>query len=151
MSAKHTELMGRLGMAGAIVPTYRERIGQPAPGIDKALNRVEFHFTKAIAIYGRVGKQNLEKIGAKIDEMRERTCLGQARSIMTFIDYAVELLERALDGKKPIADIKGPVGRKAVKELIYSLCDLRVAITRGEFALCLAAGKRAVDVWEGVA
>jgi len=136
-------------MAGAVVPTYLEQIAEPNETVKRALNSVEFHTKKAIHLYGKVGRQNLEKIGAKIDLMRQETCLGRACSILTFISYAVNLLERSLDGDKPIADIGGPMGRHAVKHLIYALCDLHVAITKHPHVqTCQKAGERAAEIWD---
>jgi len=149
MSKKHTEMLARIGMAGSVVPTYLEQIEEPNEAVKRALNSVDFHTQKAIYLYGRVGKQNLEKIGKKIDLMRDETCLGRACSILTFIAYAVNILERAIDGNKPIADIGGPIGRHAVKHLIYSLCDLHVAITKNPHVrTCQRAGERAAEIWD---
>jgi len=149
MSKKHTEMMARIGMAGAVVPTYLEQIAEPNEVVKRALNSVDFHTQKAIHLYGKVGKQNLEKIGSKIDLMREETCLGKACSILTFVAYAVNVLERALDGEGRIANIGGSVGRKAIMELVFSLCGLHLAITKNPHVrTCQKAGERAAEIWD---
>lgn len=151
MSKKHSEMMARIGLAGAIIPTYLEQRPEPTPEVKKALNKLDFYTQKAIRIYGRVGKKNLEKIGEKIDKMRAETCLGRACSILTFIAYAVNLLERSMDREKPIAMIGGSLGLGTIRDMIFSLCGLHIAIdTRPHVGTCQKAGERAAEIWEGV-
>lgn len=151
MSRAHTELLARIGLAGAIVPTYRNKIQYPNDRIGKLLNAIDFYTTASIRFYGRVGAENIEKIGQRIDYMNAESCMGKARSILTFIDFSVELLEQTLspDGdKKPIADINGRRGRVYIQRLIKSLVNLRLEVCGNKnFEICSIAGIKAAEIW----
>lgn len=151
MSKQHTELLARIGLAGAVVPTYREKVPDPPPKINKRLNEVDQYTAAAIRFFGRVGAENLVKIGDRIDAMNEQSCLGKPRSILTFIDFAVEILEKSMtvqDGEPAIARIKGVQGIAYIRRLIQALVDLRCELAKNRnFEICSIAGIRAAGVW----
>jgi hypothetical protein len=150
MSKLHTKLMASIGMAGAIVPTYREANPVPRFRVEKCLVTIDQRTTAAIRYFGKVGAENIIKIGDKIDAANaDRDCLGRARSILTYIDYAVWLLETALEDGT--ANIKGSQGRFYVKALIASLVALREEIAGNRnFECCSIAGIKAAEVWKGL-
>jgi hypothetical protein len=151
MSKAHTELMARIGFVGAIVPTYRDK-KYPQDAIERRLNAVDQLVAAAIRHFGRVGKDNLASIGDRIDKMNEGSCLGKPRSILTFIDFAVEILEDTLTPSKSIANIKGAQGRVYIRRLIRALVDLRYAISPDRnFEICSLAGIKAAGVWKELA
>lgn len=148
--AKHKEILSRIGLAGAIVPTYLEKTPCPQDNIKKLLNIVEFHVVKGIRFFGKAGKGNVLDIGAKIDLMREKTCLGKARSILTFIDFAVELMEMSMAGPNPLARIRGTEGIYHIKAIAQALSELRSELSgKNNHDICCRAGIRAAEIWKG--
>lgn len=149
MSKRHTELMEAIGMAGAIVPTYRERDMAISDRISKQLTRIDQRVTSAIWFFGHVGKENLQGIAGRIDRANEdKDCLGRARSIITFIDYSVWLLENTMIGDKPAANIKGKCGRIHIQRVVDALVDLRIEIAGNRrYEICSVAGIKAAERW----
>lgn len=148
MSRRHVVLMEAIGMAGAIVPTYREGETKDINHrTEKALVVVEQRILSAMWYFGSVGKENLKKIGDRIDKANEdKGILGRARSILTFIDYSVWLLERTMIGYKPAANIKGRCGRIHIQRIIDALVDLRIEIAgKRDFTMCSVAGIKAAE------
>lgn len=148
MSRLHVELMEAIGMAGAIVPTYREgTIKDIDQRIEKNLNKIEQRVVSAMWYFGSVGKDNLQWIADRIEKAHhERNILGRARSILTFIDYAVWLLESTMSGEKPAANIKGRCGRIHIQRIIDSLIDFRAEISGSRnFEMCSIAGIKAAE------
>lgn len=126
---RHKKVMLSLGMAGGIVPTYRERAPKITPETSKMLNVVEHTVNSAIAFFGGLGKNNLEQVGIVIDKASaDPNILGRARSIITFIDYSIWLLESQLSGDKPPGNIKGNAGKIKIKRVIDALVNLRLSI-----------------------
>jgi hypothetical protein len=152
MSKRHTELLARIGLAGAVVPTYRAKLQNPPSNINKLLFKIDQCTTAAIRHFGRVGAENIVKIGARIDKMNEQSCLGKPRSILTFIDFSVELLETSMlvqDGKPAIARIKGLQGMVHISRLTHALVELRHELGKGRnFEICSIAGIKAAEIWE---
>jgi hypothetical protein len=148
---KHMEMLSRLGMAGAIVPTFlekKENWKRKPVEVTKEMLLVQHYVKKSIKIFGGAGQENVDKIGRKIDLMRELTCLGKERSILTFIDFSVELLELALHRPKPLAGIQGGRGIRAVKDLAGALTAFRFALGGNrDHTLCILAGIKAAETW----
>jgi hypothetical protein len=148
MSRRHVELMEAIGMAGALVPTYREgTIKDINPRVEKTLNRIDQRVVSAMWHFGAVGKENLQWIEDRIDKAhQERNILGRARSILTFIDYAIWLLESTMSGEKPPANIKGKCGRIHIQRIIDALVDFRIELAgKRDFTMCSVAGIKAAE------
>lgn len=126
MSKRHTDLMIAIGMAGGVVDTYLSNNIEISNDINKRLTAVKQSVSSAIFMFGRVGNNNIKSIADKIDRAKmDDNILGSARSIISFVDYAVWMLESSLQGVKPPAMIKGNRGKVAVMKMINSLVDLR--------------------------
>lgn len=148
MSRRHVVLMEAIGMAGAIVPTYREGTTKDInPRTEKALVVIEQRVVSAMWYFGAVGSENLQRISDRIDKAHdERNILGRARSILTFIDYSVWLLDRTMEGDKPDANIKGRCGRVHIQRIIDALIDFRAEISGSRnFEICSIAGIKAAE------
>lgn len=147
MSKRHTDLMISLGMAGGVVDTYLSQCIATTPSINQKLYTVRHNVSSAIALFGRVGGKNLDKIACKIDKAKsDKDILGRSRSIITFIDYAVWMLESSLQGDKPPATIKGHQGKIAVLRVINSLVDLRNEIAGdANYVMSSVAGMKAAE------
>lgn len=149
MSVRHTELMARIGLAGAIVPTCSDSMKNPNIKTQKLIISLQQKVDAAIRFFGRVGSENIETIGRKIDEMKTASCLGKPRSILTFLDFAVEMLERSMDGPGAPGNIRGASGRIYIRAIIGTLVALRLELSRSRnFEICSMAAIKAADVWE---
>lgn len=150
MSKRHTTLMAAIGMAGAIAPTYRDQtMAIPSARVDKLLNAIEQQCQIAIHSFGRIGRENILNLEKRIDSAHaDRDILGRARSIITFIDYAIWLLENTMTGDKPAANIKGKCGRIHIQRIIDALVDLRFEIAGDRrYEVCSIAGIKAAERW----
>lgn len=149
MSKRHTELMASIGMAGGIVQTYREQTLHVTPAIDKHLNNISQCVKAAIIIFGNVGQENILRISEKIDRAHDdNAILGRARSIITFIDYAVWLLESTMTGNKPPGMIKGIRGKVIIVRIVNALMELRYEISgKRNYEMCSIAGIKAAERW----
>lgn len=141
--------MAAIGMAGGIVQTYREHNNHISPAIEKRLNQISQHVQSAINTFGRVGSVNLQMISDKIDRAHDDSgVLGRARSIITFIDYSVWLLESTLTGDKPPGMINGTRGKVSIVRIINALMELRNEITgKRNYEMCSVAGIKAAERW----
>lgn len=153
MSKMHTELMARVALAGGVSPTYREKQNNHIPKVEKALNKIDLFTTAAIRYFGKVGKDNIVLIGDRIDQMNEKSCLGKPRSILTFIDFSVEMLESSFqrdENGKMLANLKGACGRIYIRRLIDALLEFRDSVSNKDFPCCSIAGIKAADVWRSL-
>lgn len=148
---RHVELLSRIGLAGATVYSYREKVKNPAPKIEKCLNAVDFYTGATVRFFGRVGSENVSKIADKVDQMEATSHINKPRSILTLIDFSIELLESSIipdETGKALASFKGQQGIVYVRRLIQSLVDLRDALSpKQDFACCSVAGIKAADIW----
>ncbi len=148
MSERHAEIIARIGLAGAIVPTYATHNPRPMKTIQKHLNAIEQFATAAIRFFGKASPSETTIIDDKIKKMRRRSCLGKSRSILTFIDFSIEILETSLSGYPPLANLNGAQGRVYIKCMIQELLDLRSEISgKRNFEICSMAGIRAAEIW----
>jgi hypothetical protein len=141
--------MAAIGMAGGIVQTYREHNHHITPETEKILNQISQHVQSAINTFGRVGSINLQMISDKIDRAHDDAgVLGRARSIITFIDYAVWLLESTFTGDKSPGMIKGIRGKVTLVRIINALMELRYEISgKRNYEMCSIAGIKAAERW----
>jgi hypothetical protein len=141
--------MAAIGMAGGIVQTYREQTLHITPTVEKHLANISQCISMAIHIFGRVGHENILQIAEKIDKAHDDPgILGRARSIITFVDYAVWLLESTLTGDKPSGMIKGIRGKVTLVRIINALMELRYEISgKRNYEMCSIAGIKAAERW----
>jgi len=143
MSEKHTKLLTAIGMAGAIPDTYRSKDGSKK--CEKALIVIDQRVTAAIRFFGRVGAENLKIIGDRIDKANaDSAIMGKARSIITYVDYAIWMLESCInDGSARIRGIQGIV---YIRYIVGALLKFREEVSGGrDWQICSIAGIKAAE------
>lgn len=150
MSRRHTDLMLAVGMAGAIPDSYLNETPEPDEAITKKLVAICQATRSALVVFGKVGKENLVAIESVIDKAQaDKKILGRARSIITYIDYAIWLLEATMsdkDGVKAPAKIRGAQGLVYIKRIIAALVDLRIELAGNRnYDMCSIAGISAAE------
>jgi hypothetical protein len=138
--------LARLALAGAIYDTYESNYDRPKdnPDVDILMHELKSEVEHAFKLWDRITARGISRIEKKIEAAKEKTMLSKPRSIITFIDFAVAILDepaRKCNGDRKMAVIK----------IIDLLLRLRMAIGgKNEYTLSSIAAVKAADIWDGI-
>lgn len=138
--------VSRIAMAGAIYDTYKSNYDRPKdnPLVESLMNDLMEEVEKAFTLYDKINAMGIDRISKKIDSAKEKTMLSKPRSIITFIDFAIAILDepaRKCNGDRKIA----------VMNIIDLLLKIRMEIGGNrEYALSSIAAIKAADIWDGI-
>lgn len=137
--------LARVGLANAIVPTYsNEPARKQTHSINKLLSELETETEKFFGMYDPLTLHDAERINRKIDSVKEKTSLGKPRSIITFIDVAIAVMD------EPYRKCKFDRKLSAMR-ILDTLLMLRKEIGGDrDYRMSSIAASKVDDVWESI-
>jgi hypothetical protein len=143
--SQQLDIIARVALCGAIVDTYHSGVtSSRLPAEDKSINlllsTLQSETEKAFELFGRVTPSGLKRVSRKIEVIKKETCIGKPLSIITFIEFAVAVMD------SPAKKCKGD-RLIAIRNIVDILIALRQEISRKDYMLSSIAAASACDTW----
>lgn len=136
--------LAKIALSVAIYDSYYERNSISTPEIDVLMKELKTTVEHTLSLYPKLNTRELDRIGNKIEIAKKKTMLSKPRSILTFIEFSIAVLDEP--ARKCSGDRK-----KYVNCIIELLLKIRLAIGGGrEYMLSQISAAHAADVWDTI-